>query len=212
MARNHKKEYEIHLEEVFKRLQQHGLVLHLEKCIFCASSVEFLGQHVSMQGLRPLGTHVAAIKAPPAPASKSQLMSFLGMLNFYRRYLRGAASILKPLTDATRGAGGKYSQLEWTKEMGRAFVAIKASLTDATHLAHPIQEAELSLAIDASNHHVGAALQQRSPGGEWQPLSFFSRKLTNTETRYSTFDRELLALVAALHHFRFLLEGRKFLC
>ena len=61
--------------------------------------------------------------------------------------------------------------------------------------------------MDASNHHVG---QQRSPGGEWQPLSFFSRKLTDTETRYSTFDRELLAVVAALRHFRFLLEGRSF--
>ena len=106
--------------------------------------------------------------------------------------------------------GGKHSQLEWTKEMERAFVASKAALTDATHLAHPIQEAELSLAVDASNHHVGAALQQRSPGGEWQPLSFFSRKLTNTETRYSSFDRELLAVVVALHHFWFLLEGRKF--
>ena len=90
------------------------------------------------------------------------------MLNFYRRHLRGAASILKPLTDATRGAGGKHSQLEWTKEMEQAFVVAKAALTDATHLAHHIQEAELSLAVDANNHHVGAALQQRSPGGEWQ--------------------------------------------
>ena len=66
------------------------------------------------------------------------------------------------------------------------------------------------MAVDASTHHVGAALQQRSPGGEWQPLSFFSRKLTDTETRYSTFDRELLAVVSALCHFRFLLEGRSF--
>ena len=103
--------------------------------------------------------------------------------------------------------GGKHSQLEWTKV--KAFTAAKAALTDAAHLAHPLQEAELSLAVDASNHHIGAALQQRSPGGEWQPLSFFSRKLTDT-TRYSTFDRELLAVVAALRHFRFLLEGRSF--
>ena len=131
------------------------------------------------------------------------------MLNFYRRYLRGAASILKPITDATPRAGGKHSQLVWTKEMEKVFVAAKAALTDNTHLAHPIQKVKLSLAIDASNHHVGAALQQGSPGGEWQPLSFFTRKLNNTETRYSTFNRELLALVAALCHFRFLLEGRK---
>ena len=138
-------------------------------------------------------------------------MSFLGMLNFNRRYLRGAASILKPLTDATPELGGKHSQLELTKEMEKAFAASKASaLTDTAHLAHPIQEAELSMAVDASNHHVGAALQQGSPGGEWQPLSFFSRKLTNRETRYSTFDRQLLAVVVALHHFQFLLEGRKF--
>ena len=68
----------------------------------------------------------------------------------------------------------------------------------------------LSLAVDEINHHVGVALQQRSPGGEWQPLSFFSRKLTDTEMRYSTFDRELLAVVAALRYFWFLMEGRSF--
>ena len=137
-------------------------------------------------------------------------MSYLGMLNFYRRYLRGAASILKPLTDATCGVGGKHSQLEWTKETEKGFVAANAALTDSKHLAHPIQESELSLVVDASNHHKGVALQQQSPGSEWQPHSFFSRKLTDTETRYSTFHREFLALVAALRPFRFLLEGRKF--
>ena len=94
--------------------------------------------------------------------------------------------------------------------MGKAFMAAKVALTDTTHLAHPIQDAELSLAVDASNHLVGAALQQQSPCGEWQLLSFFSRKLTYTETWFSTFDRELLMVVAALHHFWFLLEGRKF--
>ena len=94
--------------------------------------------------------------------------------------------------------------------MGKVLTAAKAALTDATHLDHPLQEAELSLAVDASNHHIGAALQQRSPGSKWQPLSFFSWKLTDTETRYSTFDRELLAVVAALHHSRFLPEGRSF--
>ena len=94
--------------------------------------------------------------------------------------------------------------------MGKAFTAAKVALTDTTHLVHPIQEVELSLAVDASNHHVGAALQQWSPSVEWQPLSFFSRKLTDLEKRYSTFNRELLVRVAILSHFRFLLEGRKF--
>ena len=79
-----------------------------------------------------------------------QLKSFLGMLNFYRRYLEGDASILKPLTDAKRRAGSKQGKLEWTKVMEKAFMAVKVALTDATHLAHPLQEAELSLAVDGS--------------------------------------------------------------
>ena len=65
VASNTEEEHKIHLEELFKRLQQHCLVLHLEKCVFFASSVEFLGQHVSRQGLCPLGTPVEAIKAQP---------------------------------------------------------------------------------------------------------------------------------------------------
>ena len=80
--------------------------------MFFISSVEFLGQHMSAEGIRPLGARVAAITSYPKPSTKSQLMSFLGILTFYRRYLRGAASILKLLTDATLGVGSKHSKLE----------------------------------------------------------------------------------------------------
>ena len=76
-------------------------------------------------------------------------------------------------------------------------------------LTHPSPSAEVSLVTDTSNTHVGAALQQKESGG-WRPLSFFSAMLSATQQRYSTFNRELLGVFLALHHFRFELEGRKF--
>ena len=78
-------------------------------------------------------------------------------------------------------------------------------MSSVAALAHPLPAAELSLAVDASDHHVGGVLQQ-SVGGAWQPLAFFSRKLSVAESRYSTFDRELLACVSTTRHFRLLLD------
>ena len=83
------------------------------------------------------------------------------------------------------------------------------ALSEGAVLAHPQSELELSLAVDASNHHVGRVLQQKCEAG-WQPLAFISRKLKAAETKYSTLNRELLACVAAIHHFRCLVEGRAF--
>jgi hypothetical protein len=76
-------------------------------------------------------------------------------------------------------------------------------------LTHPLPDAVLSLATDASDTHIGGVLQQRE-GGSWRPLGFFSRKLSAAEHKYSTFDRELLASFCAIRHFRFMLEGRHF--
>jgi hypothetical protein len=76
-------------------------------------------------------------------------------------------------------------------------------------LQHPAPNAELSLATDASDTHIGGVMQQKSKD-HWQALGFFSRKLTDTESRYSTFDRELLAVQAAIKHFRHFCEGRLF--
>ncbi len=202
-------EHQADLRAVLQRLKGAGLVLNREKCVFSAASVEYLGYNISAEGLRPLQARVAAIRNFPEPTTRGELQRFLGMINYYRRFIRGAAAILKPLTDATRGKGGRSTRLAWGAEMAAALVAAKSALADAAVLAHPMPGAEISIAVDASNHHVGGVLQQKV-GRDWRPLAFFSRKLNNAETRYSTFDRELVACVAAIRHFRFLVEGRRF--
>jgi hypothetical protein len=108
------------------------------------------------------------------------------------------------LTDALKGTP---KMLEWA--LAAAFGAAKAALAAAVPLAHPAPNAVLSLATDASDTHIGVVLQQLT-GGRWQPLAFYSKKLSGAGTRYSTFDRELLAAFSAVRHFRFLLEGRQF--
>ena len=168
-----------------------------------------MGHVVDATGIRPLPARVSAINSFPQPTTKGELQCFLGMINYYRRFLSGAASILKPITDATCRAGGRQSSLSWDEKMQRAFTASKAALAQAAELIHPDQTAEISLAVDASDHHVGGVLQQWT-GSTLEPLAFISRKFTEAEALYSTFNRELLACVAAIKHFSYLLEGQKF--
>jgi hypothetical protein len=96
-------EHTKHLEEVFSRLRAAGLLLNREKCVFAEPVVDFLGHQVSQAGIAPLKSRVEAIASFPKPVTVKQLMSFLGMLNFYRRFLPQAAMVLKPLTDFMRG-------------------------------------------------------------------------------------------------------------
>ena len=116
---------------------------------------------VSECGLIPLPDKVAAICAFPRPATVGQLMSYLGMLNVYRRFIRGAAGVLKPLTDALCGAGGKAAKVEWSPQMLQAFEGSKQQMVAVTHLANPGKKAKLALSVDASGTHVRAALQRR---------------------------------------------------
>jgi hypothetical protein len=127
------------------------------------------------------------------------------MINFYRRFLPGLSRILLPLTNACKGKG----PISWTDQLQSSFQTAKQALASAVPLSHPLPSATLSLATDASDTHVGAVLQQKA-SGRWQPLAFFSHKLSPTETRYSTFDRELLGAYLSLRHFRLFLEGRPF--
>ena len=130
-------------------------------------------------------------------------------MNFYRRFLPSCAATLQPLTQLLTHPKDGSAPLEWTEDAVSAFNKTKEALADATLLTHPKPNAPTCLMTDASDTAVGAALQQFI-GNSWQPIAFFSKKLKPAETRYSTFDRELLAIYLSIKHFRHFLEGRPF--
>jgi hypothetical protein len=132
-----------HLHQLFERLRQHGLVINAEKCVFGVPKVEFLGHEVSAQGARPLSSHVAALQHHPPPTNIQQLQAFLGLVNFYRRFVKGAAGLLKPLTDCLRGGKSGKEPVVQSKEFLAAIGATKPAVAEATLLAHPINGAEI---------------------------------------------------------------------
>jgi hypothetical protein len=144
---------------------------------------------------------------PPLPQNIKQLQWFLGKVNFYFRYfLPNCAQVLCPLTDRLKG-GPKT--LEWTAPAQEAFQNAKCLLAAVVPLQHPAPQAKLSLTTDASATHIGGVMQQKL-GDHWWPLFFFSSKLTDTESRNSMFDHEMLAAHAAIRHFHHFCEGRAF--
>nr|VZI33787.1 unnamed protein product [Spirometra erinaceieuropaei] len=183
-----------HLTLLFDRFQQFGVTLHPSKCVLGATSLEFLGHLIDSNGIRPLPPKVAAIRDFPPPTSKRTLQRFLGMVNFYRRFLPNCADTILPLTDLLSGPKRTF---ELTSAALTSFELVKDLLADATLLTHFHADAPISLMVHASNVAVGAVLQQSLPDST-VPLAFFSKKLSKAETRYSTFGRELLAAYLAL--------------
>lgn len=175
--------------------------------MFGREEVEFLGYSITGEGTRPLPARVQVIRDYQMPKTARDLRRYLGMLNFYRRFLPGAAETLAPLNDLLRNNMKGKAPITWTPQAERAFEASREKLAQATLLAHPRSDAELALFTDASDHSVGAALQQRN-GDDWEPLAFYSKKLSPTEAKYSAFDRELLAIYLAIKYFRHMVEAR----
>lgn len=196
----------VDLRKVFSLLSTNGLVVNVKKCVFGQTSIQFLGHLISPKGIQPLSGKIHAIKDFPTPADRKSLERFLGMMNFYHRFIPRLASQLIPLTEALKG---KSKQLTWSSECQSAFQSAKELLAKAVMLHHPQNDATTKLSVDASDFAIGAELSQQQHG-LWKPIAFFSRKLSPTQSRYSTFDRELLAIHSAVKHFRYFIEGRPF--
>ena len=208
VASRTKEQHHSHLRELFERLKEFGLVVNKAKCYFGQESLEFLGHKISSTGIEPLPKKVEVIRNFPCPEKMKGLQEFLGMVNFYHRFIPRAAAIMRPLYAALSGKS-QNEFISWTSEMREAFQATKDALACATMLVHPRENAPLALTVDASDVAVGAVLEHQVED-KWQPLAFFSRQLRRPELKYSTFDRELLALYLAIRHFRYMLEGRPF--
>ena len=192
-----------HLALIFERLSMFGVMLNPSKCCFGRAIIDFLSHKISKNGIRPLETHIQVIRNFPLPTTKRQVQRFLGMVNFYQRFIPNCALVIIPLTALTTGPRGPRVLSPNTLQ---AFNDIKTLLADATLLSHPVHGAKLSLMVDASKTVVGAALHQEMQDCR-QPLAFFSKKLQPTESCYSTFGRELLTIYLAVKHFWHFIEG-----
>ncbi|CAK1583786.1 unnamed protein product [Parnassius mnemosyne] len=202
-------EHEKHLRQVFTRMKDYGMLINTAKCVFGASEVTFLGYNISQHGTKPLEGKVQAIKEYPVPKTAKQLRRFLGMINFYRRFIPQAAKIQAPLNALLTGAVKASHPVNLNGDSLKAFEECKESLCNAALLAHPDSKAKLGLVTDASDLAIGGVLQQQI-GGDWQPLAFFSRKLSPSQRKYSPYDRELLAVYESIKYFRHWLEATPF--
>ena len=198
------------LERVFTRLRDYGIQINVEKSTFVSPTVDFLGHTISSTAITPLDTKCEAIKQFLKPSTQRQLKEFLGMLNYYNRFIPNCSLILQPLYSMIKPAKkGQSIKLIWTEDTENSFNQAKDCLIKSTELNFPTIDAPTSISTDASNTGVGATLQQYV-NGKWKPLAFFSRKFNQAETKYSTFDRELLAIYMSVKRFRYFIEGRQF--
>ena len=194
------------LEEVLTRLEKAGLRLKKQKCSFMLPSVDYLGHTISSEGLQPTREKIRAIKDAPTPTNLAQLRSFLGLVNYYGKFLPQLATTLSPL----------YSLLQrdhrwvWTDKQQKAFQAAKDQLSSTKLLAHYDPDNDLLLSCDASPYGIGAVLSQISQDGEEKPIAFASRSLAPAERKYSQLDKEGLSIVFGTRKFHQYLFGREF--
>ena len=144
-------EHKQHLMVLFDRLQDHGLVIKLEKCQFGVNEIGFLGHRVNKDGIRPLPAKVKAIQNYPKPIDVKALEWFIGMINFYHCFIPHAAQALQPLYQALTGGKARPKCLEWTNAMVQGFVGTKEALANATLLHHPVQGALTAMTTDPSD-------------------------------------------------------------
>jgi len=199
------KDHEERLRKVLQVLRESNLKVQTEKCQFLRKEVVYLGHVCSEQGVLPDPGKVECVKKHKEPKNVKQLQAFLGLVNYYRKFIPNAAEILLPLTNLLK----KNQKFDFTKECKEAMETLKLAIASPPILQYPDFKKPFLLTTDASNGALGAILSQGEIG-EDLPIAFASRALSDTERRYSTIEKEFLAIVWAVKNFRAYLLGRPF--
>ena len=195
------------LEELLKRLSEANLTARPSKCIFGASTVEFLGHDVGYDCITPNDDNLEKIARAKRPVTKKEVRSFCGLLGYYRDYIPSFAIIAAPLTDLTKK--GQPNFVKWGEAQEKAFNTLREALLKRPILRLPDHSLNFTLRTDASNSGIGAVLMQEHEG-KLHPVAYASEKLTNAETRYSTLEKECLAIIWGVGKFRLFLAGKTF--
>lgn len=192
------------LTKVLDRLRQVNLKLNPFKCDFLKKEICYLGHIISADGVSPDPEKIVVVKNYPTPKDANESKRFVAMANYYRRFIRNFACIAAPLNNLSR----KNVTFNWTPDCQTAFENLKKALVSPPILQYPDFSPDnvFILRTDASGVALGAILSN----GNDRPIAFASRSLNKAEKNYCTIEKELLAIVWAVKHFRPYLYGRKF--
>ena len=194
------------LDTVLQRLESAGLRLNRSKCFFLRPRIEYLGYAIDEEGLHPTEEKVKAIKDAPTPKNVAELRSFLGIVNYYSRFLPNLSTRLAPLYKLLH----KDVKFSWNAEQDEAFKAAKKALQSDSLLVHYDSTKPLILACDASQYGLGAVLSHSFEDGTERPIAYVSRTLTPAEKNYSQLEKEGLAIIFGVKKFHNYIYGRQF--
>ena len=171
------------LEIVLQRLIQAGLKIHADKSFFGKTELDYLGYHITRNGISPISKKIEAIKNMKPPINRKELRKFIGVINFYRDMWIHRAEILSPLTSLT----STKLPWKWTATEHKSFITIKKILSSEVLLYYPNFSKPFIIHADASHNRLGSVISQHE-----HPIAFYSRKLSTAQTKYTTTEKELL--------------------
>ena len=192
------------VHQVLDKLKQHDLYLKPEKCLFEKKSMEFLGVVLEKGQIHMDPTKLKGVADWPPPKSVKDVRAFLGFMGFYRYFVPHYSQIARPLIDLTR----KAVPFHWETPQIQAFETLKTLMCSRPILRQPDYTKQFLLATDASAYGVGAVLLQegeihpRTKKPTQHPIAYYSATFTPTERNYDIYERELLAVLKALQHWR----------
>ena len=192
------------LEDMFRALQTAGLTLKPAKIHFGPKEVQYLGHVLSADGIRMGEDRIKAIVDLKTPTTIKELLSVLGTVNFVRKFIPNLATKIEPLVALTRKSVANLKTLRniWGPEQDAAFIKVKELLTSAPVLHFPRFHKPFIIHVDASDCGVGAFLAQKDDNGELAIIAYFSKRFTSSQQHYSATQKECLAVVLAVTHWR----------
>lgn len=200
-----KVDHDVNLKRVMNKLIEAGLQGNESKCLFGQKEAEFLGHRIAYNEIKPLDEIKDTIIKFKQPTNIEEVRRFLGLVNYYRKFIPNCANILEPISKLLT----KDIKFEWGKEEKTAFEKSKCALNSTSVLTQPNFNKEFILETDASNTGLGAILSQEYEGNT-KPIAYASRSLTSTERNYSITEKEMLGAIWAMEHFKYYLYGREF--
>lgn len=195
----------LRISQFLERCTRHQLRLNPKKCIIGARSVKYLGYIISKDGLQPDPEKVAALDSILAPTNPQDIRIFLGLINYYRSFIRDCARLSLPLNDLL----GKGVPFVWTALHQSSFEALRACLSEECLRCHYDPDVPLELYTDCSDFAMGAVLSQKV-GSVDRVIAYFSRSLQAAERNYSVYQKECLAIVGSITYFHQYLAGQHF--